>query len=103
LDDSHPAPIVAATVKVHGLTGKNHMLQTGADPNADGNAVKIMQVTFTANSKGGVSSDLYVTGFTSVSSIELLEVSYDDGKVWKIGGSSACSVTPDRLMLIANH
>ena len=103
LNDSHPAPIVAATVKVQGLTGKNHMVQTAGDANPNGDAAKTMKITFVANPQGGVSSDLYAAGFTSVSSVELLEVSYDDGMVWKIGGSSGCRVTPDRMMLIANH
>ena len=103
LADSHPAPIIAATVKVHGLTGKNHMLETLSSVNGEGDAVKTMKITFPTSSKGGVSSDLYIPGFTSVSSVELLEVSYDDGMVWKIGGSSGCRVTPDRMMLIANH
>lgn len=103
LDDSHPAPIIAATVKVHGLTGKNHLLETAGGANADGDATKIMRITFLSSPKGGVSSDLYIAGFTSVSSIELLEVSYGDGKTWTMGGSSVCRVTPDRMMLIANH
>jgi len=103
LNDSRPAPIVAATVKVHGLTGKNRILQTTAGPNADGDAVKIMKITFASNSTGGVSSDLDAPGFTSVTSIDLLEVSYDDGQIWRVGGSSVCRVTPDRMMLIANH
>jgi hypothetical protein len=103
LADSHPAPIIAARVKVHGLTGKNHMLETLSSVNGEGDAVKTMRITFTKNPSGPVSGDLYIPGFTSVSSIELLEVSYDDGKIWRIGGSSVCRVTPDPMMLIANH
>src|ERR1700758_4391010 len=103
LTDSHPAPIVAATVKVRGLTGKNRVLQTVAEPNADRDPIKIIKITFTANSRGSVSGDLYAPGFTSVTSIELLDVSYDDGKIWKIGGSSGCRVKPDPMMLIAHH
>ncbi len=103
LGDSHPEPIIAATVKVYGLTGKNHMLETTKGANAQGDAAKTMRITFTSNRGGGVSSDLYVPGFTSVSSIELLEVSYGDGRIWRIGGSSVCRVTPDPMMLIANH
>jgi hypothetical protein len=55
------------------------------------------------SAKGPVTSDLYVPGFTAVSSIELLEVSYDDGRVWRIGGSSVCRVKPDPMMLIVSH
>lgn len=102
LEDSHPDPIVAATVRVHGLTGKNRILQTG-EPNIDGDAIKDVRITFGSTGTGGVSGDLYVPGFTSVRSIELIEVSYGDGKSWRIGSSSSCRVTPDLLMLIANH
>lgn len=103
LVDTHPAPIVAATVKVLGMTGKNHMMQAAGGAGAAEDAVKTMRITFATSPTGGVSSDLYIPGFTAVSSVELLEVSYNDGKIWKIGGSSACRVTPDRIMLIANH
>jgi hypothetical protein len=102
LEDSHPDPIVAASVRVHGLTGKNRVLHTD-QANAGGDATKDMRITFGSTGTGGVSSDLYMPGFTSVSSIELIEVSYSDGKIWKIGSSDVCRVTPDPMMLIANH
>ena len=97
-----PSPIVSATVKVRGLTGKNRMLQTDSFGNVSSDGFRIMRITF-VQKPDGVYSDLYVPGFTSVSSIELLDVSYGDGRVWKIGGSSVCRVTPDPMMLIANH
>lgn len=97
------SPIVSATVKVRGLTGKNRMLQTESIGNIGGDGVRTMRITFVQKPDGGVSSDLYVPGFTSVSSIELVEVSYGDGKVWMIAGTGVCRVTPDPMMLIANH
>ena len=106
LVDAHPAPITTATVKVIGLTGKNQMLQTAA-ANSEGDGVKTLTVTFTRGQdnsvSGAVSGDLYVPGFTAVTSVELLEVSYADGKTWKVGAPSVCRVTPDRLMLVAAH
>lgn len=101
LSSSKAAPIIAATVKVHGLTGKNHMVETAAG--ASGDATKILKITFAESQWDGVTGDLYIPGFTSVSSIELVEVSYDDGRVWRIGDSGVCRVTPDPLMLIASH
>jgi len=103
LNDSHPASIVAATVKVYGLTGKNHMMQTNGNANANGEATRIIQVTFAVSQNGGVTGDLYIPGFTAVNSIELIQVSYKDGRVWRIGGPSVCRVAPDPMMLIANH
>jgi len=102
LKDSHPARIDAATVRVLGLTGKNRMIQTGArTPNTDG--IRTLRVKFTAGDDGRVSADLWLPGFTAVTSIELLEVSYADGSAWKISGSSVCRVQPDPLMLISNR
>jgi hypothetical protein len=103
LVDTHSAPILSATVKVRGLTGRNRMLQADEAGEQSADGMKIMKITFVPKTDGGVSGDLYIPGFTSVSSIELIEVSYGDGKIWRIGGSSVCSVTPDRMMLIANH
>jgi hypothetical protein len=60
-----------------------------------------MRLTFGSRGTGGVSGDLYIPGFTSVSSIDLIEVSYGGGKTWTIGDASACRVTPDPMMLIA--
>src|SRR5262249_53905000 len=102
VEDSHADPIVAATVKVHGLTGKNRIMQTG-EANADDEAIRVLTVAFGLAGAGTVSADLYVPGFTSVSSIDLLEVSYSDGRSWKLGPSSMCRVIPDPMMLIANH
>ena len=102
LVDSPPAPIVSAAIKVRGLTGKNQIMQAGSG-NADGDGVKTLNITFMKNRDGSVYGDLYAPGFTSVSSVDLLEVSYDDGRVWRIGGSNVCRVKPDPVMLIAAH
>lgn len=103
LNDTRPAAIVAATVKIYGLTAKNHVVQTDNHATADGDATKTMSITFAMRQKNGVSSDLYIPGFTAVNSIELIQVSYEDGRVWRIGADSVCRVTPDPMMLIANH
>lgn len=103
LSGAHPAPIIAATVKVYGLTAKNHMVQTDSNANADGVAARTIKITFTPSSNGGVTGELYIPGFTAVNSIELLDVSYQDGRIWRVGGSSGCRVVPDPVMLIANH
>jgi hypothetical protein len=50
-----------------------------------------------------MTGDLYIPGFTAVNSIELLQVSYNDGRNWRIGADSVCRITPDPMMLIANH
>jgi hypothetical protein len=103
LEDPHPARIVAATVRVRGLNGKNRALPTPADMTQEWNAVKTLKVNFTEDKNGTVSADLWLGGFTSVGSIQLLNVSYADGYVWRISGSSACHVQPDPIMLITRQ
>lgn len=103
LSDASSATIMAATVRVHGLTGKNRVVQAAPGPGSDGEATKTMELNFAASQKGAVTGDLYIPGFTAVNSIELVQVSYSDGRVWRIGADSVCRVTPDPMMLIANH
>jgi hypothetical protein len=62
-----------------------------------------MEINFAASQKGGVTGDLYIPGFTAVNSIELVQLSYSDGRIWRIGADNVCRVTPDPMMLIANH
>jgi hypothetical protein len=100
LKDSRPARIVAATLRVHGLNGRNGILPTPAETAPRSNAVRTMKVKFTEERDGTVSTDLWVGGFTSVTSIQLIDVSYSDGSVWTISRSNACRVQPDPLMLI---
>ena len=103
LKDSRPARIVAATVRVHGLNGKNRMVLTPTDTTQRWNAVKTLKVNFAEQKDGTVSADLWIGGFTSVSSIQLMDVSYSDGSIWKISRSNACRVQPDPLMLITER
>ncbi|HMG86839.1 MAG TPA: hypothetical protein VK574_14000 [Terracidiphilus sp.] len=103
LSDANSATIIAATVRVNGLTGKNRVVQTAPGAAAAGEATKTIKVNFAVSQKGGVTGDLYIPGFTAVNSIELIQVSYEDGRVWRIGADSVCRVTPDPMMLIANH
>lgn len=102
LKDSHPARIVSATLRVHGTTGKNRIIQTAGVNNFSAEATRILKVPFTAED-GAVSADVYVPGFTSVSSVELQEVTYANGAAWKMSASGVCRVTPDPLMLVAQH
>lgn len=99
--DTHPASVVAATLMVRGFDGKDHMMQAAAD--SPGDAARTLHAVFAKQADGNVSADIYVPGFTSVTSLQLQEVSYADGSVWSVTGSNVCRVAPDPLMLIAAH
>jgi hypothetical protein len=102
LKDSRGVRITAATVRVHGLTGENRIVQT-SDKTGGSDAVRTVQVSFGRQGEAGVTGDLWIPGFTAVTLIELREVSYSDGTAWKVSGSSVCRVQPDPLMLISNR
>jgi len=102
LKDSQTKRILTATVRVDGLTGKDQVLQTGGKTlNADG--TRKLTVKFVPQDDGAVSADLSLPGFTSVTSVELLEVSYADGSTWKVSASDLCRVQPNPMMLITER
>jgi hypothetical protein len=103
LKDPHAAQITEAIVRVRGLNGKNRMLLTPTEAGQKWNAVKTLTVKFARENDGSFSADLWISGFTSVSSVELLQISYADGSGWRISKSNLCRITPNPLMLISNR
>ncbi len=103
LKDPHPSRIMTAMVRVHGLTGKSYILQTATSTNEPRDVVSMLSVTFVAQEDDAVSADLWIAGFTSVSSVELQEVAYADGSTWKISGNTVCRIVPDPMMLITTR
>jgi hypothetical protein len=103
LVDPHPARIVAATVKVLGLSGRNRIVNSKLNRNGSPDASRVIQLTSFSEEKNGVAAELYAPGFTSVTSIQLMAVTYADGSKWTTPQSKFCRVTPDPLMLVAAH
>ena len=98
LTDPHPARIVAATVLVRGFDGKNRMMQTGSSD--EGNATRTLRTGFTESANNTVSADLYISGFTAVTSVKLQDVTYSDGSTWHADQANPCRIAPDPLMLV---
>ena len=99
----HSVRIVAATVKVLGLSGRNRLVNSSATSNGSPDASRVVQLTSFSEEKKGVTAEVYAPGFTSVTSIQLLAVTYADGSTWTSPQSRACRVTPDPVMLVAEH
>lgn len=102
--------IVHAKVKVYGLTGKTRVEQTSADltlrldPNSGPAATfRTLNVPFNRESDKEAAADLVLHGFTSVTSIHLMNVTYSDGSTWAVSTSEECRVAPDPLMLVADR
>lgn len=100
--------IVAARVRVHGLSGKGRVTQTGSFRD-ESDAAATLEVRFpdgpekSAGTDREASGDLWVPGMTAVLSIDLHSVTFTDGSIWSFSGREACHVVPDKLMLIAGH
>lgn len=94
--------MVAARVRVHGLSGKARVTQTRSEPDHP-DAVATLNVQLTQGPGKEVNGDLRVPNMTAVLSIDLNFITYADGSTWSFSGREACQVVPDLLMLIAGH
>lgn len=92
--------MVNATFTVRGWTAEARMEQArqshGAPP-----AVQILQAPLVAGTNRTATADLWLPGFTAVTSVELLAVTYADGSLWSPPAGKTCRVQPDPFMLIA--
>lgn len=95
--------IVTATIRVRGWNGKHRILSTPTELHQSWNAVKTLKVQFVEEKDGSVSGDLWISGFTAVDSLQLIDLAYADGRIWKPSSSAACRVRPDPLMLITER
>ena len=102
LKDPRHARITEATVRVHGLTGKNRMLETGNRSDGSESATTI-HLSFGQKEDNEAMGDLWVPGFTAVTTVELQDVSYSDGSLWRVSGLDICRVQPDPVMLITER
>lgn len=93
--------IAGATVTAHGLSARGRML--GADLNsAQPDLKRTLDLKFINEGDGTSSAELDLPAFTSVQSVKLDSITYDDGSTWKMPHSTMCSVVPDGVMLISS-
>lgn len=97
------AQVIAAKVRVRGLSGKNRMQQTEGINGPSPDRTVTFNAKFAPESNTSVAADLVLAGFTSVETIDLLSITYNDGSTWKMASRNACRVTPDPMMLIAGR
>jgi hypothetical protein len=101
--------IVAATVTAHGHPnegGTTDLVAHRVDPDHPAGTpeiTKTLTIKLIPGERGTVSAELQLSGFTTVQSIELNSVTYDDGSTWKFAAASGCSVAPDPLLLISTR
>jgi hypothetical protein len=92
--------IVSAQITVHGFSDKWRAVPLA---NAASTPDLTKRITIVLNVKGNdhASSDLSLQRFTSVAYVDLDSLTYADGATWKASSPSACSVSPDPLMLVS--
>jgi hypothetical protein len=93
--------IVGAQFVVHGYSNKARgMNLANSSPKPD--LAKTVDVVLDVKGKSEASSDLSLSRFTAVTSIDLRSITYADGNTWHTPSSEACSITPDLIMLVAS-
>ena len=99
-DAKNSETIVSAKVTVRGTSPKGRMTPTVFNQDASPDARKTLVLTFKADGNEGVSANLVLPGFTSVTSISLDSLTYADGSIWKPSNGRGCRTAPDLLMLV---
>lgn len=95
-------PIIAARVRVHGLSGKPRATETLAS-STESDAVRNVEVHFSSAGNKTATADLWVPAMTAVFKIDLISVTYADGATRSFSVDENCRVAPDPLMLVASH
>jgi hypothetical protein len=99
--DHDLAQIASARVIVRGTNGKPHAMDAGTTPDGRWDASKTLNLTFRTEDEGVVGADLPLSGFTSVTSIRLVSLTFSDGSVWTAPGATPCRTSPDPFMLVS--
>jgi hypothetical protein len=94
--------IASATVNVRGWTAKGRIAHADTG-NDSALAVRTLTAPFAAGPNRSASADLRAPGLTSISSVELVSVTFTNGTTWTPAQGKTCRVSPDPMMLIANH
>jgi len=92
--------IVSAQFVVHGYSNKGRAMNLANSSNPD--LAKTVELVLDVKGKGEASSDLSLSRFTAVTSIDLSSITYADGNIWHTPSPEACSINPDSMMLVAS-
>jgi hypothetical protein len=91
--------VVGARFTVHGFS-KNWRVIRLSGASAAPDLAKTVEVALDVKGQGQSSSDLSLTHFTAITSIDLDSIAYADGSPWHASSPGACSIVPDMLMRI---
>jgi hypothetical protein len=100
LTNPSPKEIVSAQITVHGFSDKWRAIPLASATNAP-DLTKRIKIFLNVEGNDHASSDLSLQRFTSVAYVDLDSLTYADGATWKAASPSACSVSPELLMLVS--
>lgn len=90
--------IVEVQLTVHGYSDKGRTIMLAS---AGPDLAKKVTLTRDIQGNGHASSDLSLSNFTAVSSVDVDSLTYADGSSWKATAGGACSVAPNLWMLVS--
>lgn len=103
VSDAKASRVTGAKVLVSGLTGSHHVVPTRSPRDNKPDATRMLDLRFVPQDANEVAAELILPGFTSVRSIAIQSIEYDDGSTWTVAAHQACLVAPDPMMLIADR
>ena len=103
LTNAKSEEITGIKITVYGSSGKGSLLSARvADANSP-EATKTFDLKLTVGAKEDASTDLWVSGLTAVTHIDLDTVTYVDGSKWSSSALETCHFKPDAMMLISKR
>jgi hypothetical protein len=91
--------ITGIKITVHGSSGKGSVLSARvADANSP-EATKTFDLKLTVGAKKDASTDLWVSGLTAVTHIDLDAVTYADGLNWRSSALETCQFRPGAMLI----
>jgi hypothetical protein len=103
LTNAKSEEITGIKITVHGSSGKGSLLSARAAEASSPEATKTFDLKLTVGAKKDASTDLWVSGLTAVTHIDLDAVTYVDGSNWRSSALETCHFMPDRAMLISSR
>ena len=103
LTNAKSEEITGIKITVYGSSGKGSLLSARAAEANSPEATKTLDLKLTVGAKKDASTDLWVSGLTAVTHIDLDTVTYADGSKWRSSALETCHFRPDPVMLISSR
>lgn len=95
--------ISAIRITVHGWNGHGRTFPAAGVTSDDTTASQTLELKIPIAPHTSTKTSLWVSGLTSVDSIDLVEVHYAKGLTWRAPAVQACHIAPDGMMLVSHR